>query len=100
MSRGSSVGIVTRLRAGRSGVRIPVGARLFFSSPERPDLLWGPSSLLFAWGKNVRGVSLTSHLHLVPKFRLSGAVPPLVYSFMTCAGASVTVKMERTRCDC
>jgi hypothetical protein len=32
--------IKTRLRAGRSGVRIPVGA-------SRPDRLWGPLSPLF-----------------------------------------------------
>ena len=38
---GSSVGIATGLRAGRSGVRIPVGAR-FSACPDRP---WGPPSL-------------------------------------------------------
>jgi hypothetical protein len=27
------------------GVRVPVGSRIF-SSPRRPDRLWGPSSLL------------------------------------------------------
>jgi hypothetical protein len=40
---GSSVGIATELRAGRSGDRIPVGAR-FFARPDRP---WGPTSLLY-----------------------------------------------------
>ena len=40
---GSSVGIATELRAGRSGDRIPVGAR--FSA--RPDRTWGPPSLLY-----------------------------------------------------
>ena len=40
---GSSVGIATELRAGRSGDRIPVGAR--FSAP--PDRPWGPPSLLY-----------------------------------------------------
>jgi hypothetical protein len=40
---GSSVGIVTELRAGRSGDQFPVDAR--FSA--RPDLPWGLSSFLY-----------------------------------------------------
>jgi hypothetical protein len=39
-SRGSVVGIATTLRAGRSGVQIPIGTRDFFSSPKCPDRLW------------------------------------------------------------
>jgi hypothetical protein len=51
MSQSSVVGIVTRLQAGRSGVRIPVGTRSF-SSPERQNQIWRPPSLLFSehWG--------------------------------------------------
>jgi len=41
---GSSVGIATELRAGRSGDRVAVGARFFLT---RPDLPWGPRSLLY-----------------------------------------------------
>ena len=51
-SRDSSVGIVTRLQAGRSGVRIPTGAWEF--SSKRPDGLWDPPSLIFNvyWGSS------------------------------------------------
>ena len=42
--------IVTVLRTGGFEVRIPSGARdFFFSSPKRPDRLWGPPSLLLNW---------------------------------------------------
>ena len=41
---GSSVGIATELRAGRSGDRILVGGEIFGACPDRP---WGPPSLLY-----------------------------------------------------
>ena len=41
---GSSVGIATELRAGRSGDRFPVGGEIFRTCPDRP---WGPPSLLY-----------------------------------------------------
>jgi hypothetical protein len=44
-SRGSSVSIVTTLRAGRPGF-VPGRSRDFFSSPPRPDRLWVTPSLL------------------------------------------------------
>jgi hypothetical protein len=34
------------LADGGVGVRVPVGSRIF-SSPHRPDRLWGPPDLLF-----------------------------------------------------
>jgi len=51
----------------------------FFSSTSRPDLLWGPISLLSNSyrGWSGRGVNLTTHLHLVPRSRMHGAIPPL-----------------------
>jgi hypothetical protein len=61
----------------------------FFSSPPRPDWLWSPPSLLYngyyqgLWGWSGRGVKLTTHLHLVPRSRMRGAIPPLPqYAFM------------------
>ena len=46
-SRGDSiVNMITRLRAGRSGVRIISGAR-DVSSPNRPDQHWDPPSFLY-----------------------------------------------------
>jgi hypothetical protein len=50
------------------GVRVPGESRIF-SSPRRPDLLWGPPNLLFnAYrGQGGWGVKLTTHLQLMPK---------------------------------
>jgi hypothetical protein len=47
-SRDSSVGIALGYGLDDRGsrVRFPVGAAEFFSSPPRPELLWGPPSLL------------------------------------------------------
>jgi hypothetical protein len=58
LSRDSVVGIATGygLDDRGVGVRVPVGARIF-SSPRRPDGLWGPSNLLSNgyWGLFPRG---------------------------------------------
>ena len=49
---------------------------LIFSTPERPDRLWGPRSAGFlSRGYSGRGVNLTTHLRLVPMSRMSGATP-------------------------
>jgi len=50
----------------------------FFSSPPRPDRLWGPRN----WGFFLRGYSgrvlkLTTHLHVSPRSRMCGDIPPL-----------------------
>jgi len=51
-SRGISVTIGSRLRAGWPGFYSRRGQWHFFSSPSRPDRLWGPPSLLSngCWG--------------------------------------------------
>jgi hypothetical protein len=64
-SRDSSVGIVTGYMLDGPG-SIPGSAR-FLISPQRPDRLCGPLSLL---SNGYRGVKLTTHLHLVPRSRM------------------------------
>jgi hypothetical protein len=63
------------------GGSIPGRGREFFSSPPPPERLWIPSSLLsngyrglFPCGQSGRGVKLTTHLRLVPRSRMRGAI--------------------------
>jgi hypothetical protein len=63
------------------GVRFLVGSRIF-SSPRRPDRLWGPTNLLFNGyrGKSGRVVKLTTHLQLLPWLRKCGSIHPLAHT--------------------
>jgi hypothetical protein len=65
----SVFGIVARLWAGRSGVRIPVGARDFFSSPKRPE----PRS---HWVPGVKRPGREAN-RLMPGLIMYGAIPLL-----------------------
>jgi len=38
---------------------------------------WVPEAGCLSSGLSGRGVKLTTHLHLVPRLRLRGAIPPL-----------------------
>jgi hypothetical protein len=53
---------------------IPGRGKEFFSSPQRSDWLWDPSSLLSNgyWGQRVKrqAVKLTTHFNVVPKSRI------------------------------
>ena len=58
----------------------PGRSKISFLSPKRPDLLWDPPSLhswylCYLLGYSGRHVTLTTHLHLVPRLRMSGAIP-------------------------
>jgi hypothetical protein len=80
--------IVTGLQAGRAGGgggSIPGGSKSFISSPKRPDRIRRPPSLLFSGyrrfilGVKRPGHKLTTYLHIVPRLRMSGAIPLLPY---------------------
>ena len=92
----NSVDIVTRVRVGRSGVRIPTGCRRILSPPKYPGGLQGPPTpLLMEIGfyfleSSGQGVMLTTHYRLALRLRVSGAKPlfPLC-TFMTCTGTKL-----------
>jgi hypothetical protein len=74
----------------------PGGGWQFFPSPPRPDRLWGLPSLLSNGYKGLFPsglcVKLSTHLPLVPRSRMHGAIPPLPqYPFV----ASCSVKAQR-----
>jgi hypothetical protein len=59
-------------------VRVPAGAGNFSLHPaSRPALEPDGYQGLVPWRQSGRGVKLTTHLHLVPRSRIHGAIPPL-----------------------
>jgi hypothetical protein len=87
LSRESVVGTATGYGLDDRGVvvRVPLGARIF-SSPGRPDRLWGPPNLLtngyggsFHEGKAAG--TLITHLQLVSRSRKCGSIYPLSHSW-------------------
>jgi hypothetical protein len=81
LSRGSIVCVVTRLRQGRSGVRNSVAERNFsLLQPLETDSAVPQSFLLNGNLDSLprssgRCVELSIHLHLLPRLRISGAIP-------------------------
>jgi hypothetical protein len=72
--------------------------RKFVSSPQHQDQLWGPPSLLKVYqglspqAKSDRKVKLTSIFHLIPRYRMRGAIPPLsLYLLKTLSVISIDV---------
>jgi hypothetical protein len=80
----SSVSIVTRSRAGRSGVRMPTGAN-------NPRSALGPTHHTLQRVPWVKWpASDVAHSHLVSLVRIGGAVPPLtLYAFVSCIGMNL-----------
>ena len=95
-TRDSSVRIVIRLRVGRSEFRIPVREAYSFllenvhiGSGVHPACNARGIGRYFSGGKSDWGVRLTIHFHVVPKLRLSGAIPPLILpAFIVCSATA------------
>ena len=79
------------------------GSRGFFSSPKCQDLFWGPPILLLNgyWGSlpglKCWGVKLTTHLHLVPRLRISGVELLHLYVFMVWKGKKLPYFVEEDK---
>jgi hypothetical protein len=87
-SRDSVVGTATGyVLDGRGvGVQVPVGSRIF-SSPRRPDRIWGLPSLLsigyrglFPRWQRGRFVKLTIHFQTEPRARKCGSIHPFPHT--------------------
>jgi hypothetical protein len=84
------IGYIAKATGWMIGGSIPSRSWEFFSSPPRPERLWGPHRNLcnghqglFPWRLGGRSVELTIHLHIVPRSRMCGATPPFPeYAFM------------------
>jgi hypothetical protein len=95
---------VTQLQVGWSRVQIMAGAR-FCSFPQCLDLCWGPPNPLFSghpWflfsGQSSRFIGLATHLHLLPRLRMSRPVClHLLCSFMACIGAAFFIRQITDR---
>jgi hypothetical protein len=70
IKRDSSVSIVSYYRLDDRG-SISGRGKLFFLYPLCPDRLWGPPIQWTLGVKRGRGVTLTTHPHLVPRSRIS-----------------------------
>jgi hypothetical protein len=98
VSRGSSGSIVSdyELDARATGVPSPAEARGFLLEHLCPDRLWGPPPIQWILGvlspavKRGQRATLTTHLHLVPRSRMSRSYTssPLSAS-MACSGTAL-----------
>jgi hypothetical protein len=96
------------IRAGRPGYRssIPdIGERTFFlasvfgqaQGPTQPPVHWVPG-VLSPGLKRGRGVTLTTHLHLVPRSRMSRSYTSSPSSsFMACSGTLLALNLHLPR---
>jgi hypothetical protein len=65
--------------------------KTFFSSPEKSRTGYGAqwssysvATVVLSWRQSGRDVMLTTHLHLVPRSRIGGAIPLLLYMSSWC----------------
>jgi hypothetical protein len=75
--------MATILRAGQSGVRVAAGAKFVESLVQDSHTDSGAYPPSYSMGTGVlsgvqsgRGLNLTTHFHLVPRLRASGAINP------------------------
>jgi hypothetical protein len=79
-SRGSAIGIATGYELDG---RVRSLAKAKFFSPQHPDWLWGPPSLLsLPWGKAGQGVKPVTHLNLMPRWKWWSHNSSLSHVFM------------------
>lgn len=82
-SGNGSVDVMTTLRPGLPGVRIPTAEAGFFSSRERPH----QSQRIHSTRHTEQQRETETHLHIWPRPRINGALPPLpVYASMEWTG--------------
>ena len=77
---GSIVSTMTRIYTGRSEVQISAGTRelsLLQNIQTSSSAHLASNSSFFSGNKVTRADSLTSHIHLEPSLKISGAIPPL-----------------------
>jgi len=98
-SRCSSVNIEAKLWTSQPGFSSRQGQLWdFISSPPRPGRLSGPPSLLHNGYRGLlrrdysdRNVKLTTHLHLVPRLKMRGDIPPLPHT-SSCRGVQLNTE--------
>jgi hypothetical protein len=91
-SQDSSVCIATSYRLESSGLDFRQGQESFLFQ-KRSDWLGGPPSLMFKvyWGQSGQGMMGNTHLHLVPKLRMTGAKHLLpLPAFIACTETAST----------
>ena len=102
------VGVVTRLQAGWPVVWIPAGVRDFsvlrtiHVDSGAYHASYSASIRVLSWGQSNWSMTLTTHLDLVPRLRMTVVVPLLhLFAYMSRAGGQfVLVDMLQCMCVC
>jgi hypothetical protein len=64
--------------------KLKIKPLIYYIQSYQRSLLSSGYQGLFPWGKSGRGVKLTTHLHLVPRSRMHGAIPSFPqYTFIS-----------------